>query len=109
VFLLAMDGPQNQGKQKKKTLQPSPPQTVLQEGQHPSPQSLESQAQIPGLNTKGISPELLLSILNILLLLYLVVFFPCIINFKIKLLSYPYSYSLHFPFFSFATVHRYPS
>jgi hypothetical protein len=62
-------------KEKKKTLQPSPPQVVCQEGQHPSPQSPEYQASIPRLDTKGITPEPLPSRLNFLLLLYLVGFF----------------------------------
>jgi hypothetical protein len=41
-----MEGPQNQRKQKKKTLQQSPPQAAQQEGQHPSLQSPEYQTPI---------------------------------------------------------------
>jgi hypothetical protein len=44
-----------------KTLQPSPPQAVFQEGQHPSPHDPEYQAPIPGLDATGISTELLQS------------------------------------------------
>jgi hypothetical protein len=47
-------------------------QDVQQEGHHPSLQRPEYQVPIPGLDAKGISPELLLSRLNFLVLLYLI-------------------------------------
>jgi hypothetical protein len=61
-------------KKKKKTLQPSPPQAVQEEGQLPFPQSPENQAPIPGLDTKTTNPEFLPSRLNFLLLMYLIFF-----------------------------------
>jgi hypothetical protein len=59
-LLSVKDSLYDQGKQGK-TLQPSPPQAVFQEGQHPSPHDPEYQAPIPGLDATGISTELLQS------------------------------------------------
>jgi hypothetical protein len=56
-------------KKKKKRNPAVSTQAVLQEGQHPSPQSPEHKAPIPGLDTKGVSTELLPSRLKFLLLL----------------------------------------
>jgi hypothetical protein len=44
---------------KKNTLSCLHPHVVLQQGQHPSPQSPEYQAPIPGLDAKRITLELL--------------------------------------------------
>jgi hypothetical protein len=83
-----------------------PPQAVHQEGQHPFPQSPEYQAPISGLNAKGISPEHLPSILNIL---FLYLFFQFLVLLTSPLLfSYPCSYPLHYFSLSLATVHYSP-
>jgi hypothetical protein len=59
---------------------------------------------IPGLDIKGISPELLPSRLNFLLLNLI---FSVLLT-SPSLFSYPFSYPLHFPYFSCATIHRLP-
>jgi hypothetical protein len=85
---------------------------VQQEGQHFSPQSPEYQAPLPELYTKGITPELLPSRLNFLLLLYLFFFlnFLLFVLFTLtSLFSYSYSYPFHFPSFCCATIHCSPS
>jgi hypothetical protein len=71
------------GKKRKNSFQLPPLQAVQQEGQDHSPQSPEYQAQMPGLDTKGISLEFLLSRLNFLLLLYL--FLKNVVNFTITI------------------------
>jgi hypothetical protein len=90
-------------KREKKNLQPSLPQAVEQEEQKPSPQSPEDQVPIPGVNANRISPEILPSRLNFLLLLYLFFFF--VLSTLTSLFSYPYSYPLHFLPFSFTTIY----
>jgi hypothetical protein len=80
-------------RKRKKTLQPSLPQAIQQEGQHLSPQSPEYQASIPGLDAKGISSELLPSRLNFMSLLYLffsvLLAIPSLLSYSITPFSYP--------------------
>jgi hypothetical protein len=95
-------------KKKKKALQPSPPQAVWQEGQAPFP----TKPRMPSSNTRigyqknksrTFTKPTELSVVTI------PVFFLSSLLTLPSLFSYFYSYPLHFPSFSCATVHYSPS